>query len=49
LDENTLARELQSLKPAKDNYPKFIITLDDYTGDYDGIRQINLIDWLDTQ
>ena len=49
LDENTLARELHSLKQVKDNYPKFIITLDDYTGDYDGIRQINLIDWLDTQ
>jgi len=29
-----------------DNYPKFLITLDDFTGDYDGIRQVNLIDWL---
>jgi hypothetical protein len=47
LDENTLARELEPLKQIKDNYPKFIITLDNYTGDYNGIRQINLIDWLD--
>ena len=30
----------------KDNYQKFLITLDDYTGDHDGIQQINLIDWL---
>jgi predicted AAA+ superfamily ATPase len=46
LDENTLARELLSLKQIKDNYPKFLLTLDDFTGDHDGIRQINLIDWL---
>ena len=46
LDESTLKRELVSLSQIKDNYPKFLITLDDYTGDHDGIQQINLIDWL---
>jgi len=46
LDESTLERELAALKQIKDNYPKFLITLDDYTGDHDGIQQINLIDWL---
>jgi predicted AAA+ superfamily ATPase len=46
LDESTLARELASLKQIRDNYPKFLITLDDFTGDHDGIYQINLIDWL---
>jgi predicted AAA+ superfamily ATPase len=46
LDENTLTRELTSLKQIKDNYPKFLLTLDDFTGDHDGIKQINLIDWL---
>ena len=46
LDENTLARELTSLQQIKDNYPKYLITLDDFTGDYDGIQQVNLIDWL---
>ncbi len=46
LDESTLARELMSLKQIKDNYPKFLITLDDFTSDYDGIQQVNLIDWL---
>jgi predicted AAA+ superfamily ATPase len=48
LDKNTLERELASFKQIKDNYPKFLITLDDFTGDYDGIRQVNLIDWLGT-
>jgi len=46
LDESTLKRELESLNQIKDNYPKFLITLDDYSGDHDGIQQINLIDWL---
>ena len=46
LDQGTLERELAPLKQIKDNYSKSILTLDDYTGDYDGIRQINLIDWL---
>jgi predicted AAA+ superfamily ATPase len=46
LDENTLTRELTSLKQIKDNYPKFLLTLDDFTGDHNGIKQINLIDWL---
>ncbi len=46
LDESTLARELRPLKQIKDNYPKYLITLDEFTGDYDGIQQINLIDWL---
>lgn len=46
LDENTLQRELASLKQIKDNYPKFLITLDDFMGDHDGIQQLNLIDWL---
>jgi predicted AAA+ superfamily ATPase len=46
LDENTLARELTSLKQINDYHPKYLITLDDYSGDYDGIVQINLINWL---
>jgi len=46
LDEATLARELTPLMQIKDNYPKFLITLDDFSGDHEGIAQINLIDWL---
>jgi hypothetical protein len=46
LDQGTLERELAPLKQIKDNYPKYLLTLDDYPSDYNGIKQINLIDWL---
>jgi predicted AAA+ superfamily ATPase len=46
LDEGTLTRELAPYKQVKDNYPKYLITLDDFSADHDGIVQINLIDWL---
>jgi predicted AAA+ superfamily ATPase len=46
LDENTLNRELESLKQIKDNYPKFLVTLDDFSGEYNGIQHVNLLDWL---
>ena len=46
LDKNTLGRELTALKQISDNYPKYLITLDDFTGDHEGIQQVNLIDWL---
>ena len=37
-DEDTLKRELTSLKNIKDNYPKYLITLDYDTNDFDGIK-----------
>jgi len=46
LDPGTLERELSPLKQIKDNHPKFILTLDDYTAEYEGIKQVNLIEWL---
>jgi predicted AAA+ superfamily ATPase len=46
-DENTLERELKPLKKLADAYPKYILTLDeDPDADYDGIRRINVLDWL---
>lgn len=46
-DEHTLSRELTPLEKTNDNYPKFILTLDDdLDTDYNGIKKINLIDWL---
>ena len=46
-DEITLERELRPLKMIQDNYPKYILTLDnDPEGDFDGIRRINALDWL---
>ena len=46
LDETALEREMKSLKQIKDNYPKYLLTLDEFAGNHDGIRQANLIDWL---
>lgn len=46
-DENTLERELIPLKKINDNYPKYILTMDDdLDADFDGIKKINVIDWL---
>ena len=48
LDENTLKRELDTFKNIKDNYPKYLITLDDVIAntDYDGIKVVNALEWL---
>ena len=46
-DNRILERELIPLKKINDNYPKYILTLDDdLDADYDGIKKINAIDWL---
>ena len=46
-DTETLDRKLNSLKNINDHYPKFILTMDiDPEVDYDGIRKMNVLDWL---
>ncbi len=46
-DEKTLERELSALESINDHYPKFILTMDvDPEVDYNGIRKINVLDWL---
>lgn len=46
-DESTLKRELASLQQINDQYPKYILTLDDDpVADYDGIKRINALKWL---
>ena len=46
-DDNTLNRELSSLEKIADHYQKFILTLDDDPeADYNGIRRINVLEWL---
>ena len=46
LDEKVRERELSPLMKVSDNYPKYLLTLDFISGDYEGIKQVNLIDWL---
>lgn len=46
-DEKTLERELSALESITDHYPKYILTMDlDPEVDYNGIRRINVLDWL---
>lgn len=48
LDEKVLERELTPLKQIKDNYPKYLLTLDEVFGtmDYEGVQKRNLLRWL---
>lgn len=47
VDENTFNREIRPLQQIEDNYEKITLTLDRYTlGNYEGIKVINIVDWL---
>jgi predicted AAA+ superfamily ATPase len=46
LDDTVRERELAPFGRVSDNYPKYLLTLDFITGDYEGIKQLNIIDWL---
>lgn len=45
-EDETFQREIRPFYSVQDNYPKFLITQDDWTQDVDGIRHINAIDFL---
>ena len=46
-DETTIAREFGNLEKIKDNYPKMVVSMDDFRGDsYKGIQHIRLKDFL---
>lgn len=46
--ENTIKREFGNLSSIPDNYPKYVVSMDDYpvTSSYPGIRQMHLLDFL---
>ena len=47
MNNETLERELASLKAIKDSNPKYLLTTDiDFNPVYEGIRKINVVDWL---
>ena len=46
-EKDTLERELKPLQNINDHYPKYILTMDvDPISDFDGIKKINVLDWL---
>ena len=46
-DEKTLERELKPLDSIRDHNPKYLLTMDiDPETSYNGIRKINVLDWL---
>lgn len=48
LDEATLSQELSPLDSISDHFPKFLLTLDEVPigANFNGIRYMNLVDWL---
>lgn len=46
LDPSTCAMELAPLKKLHDHYPKYIISMDEVPMNEDGIKQVNIIDFL---
>lgn len=45
-DEKIYKREISAISYIKDNYPKFLLTLDFDNININGIQKINVIDWL---
>lgn len=44
---NIFEREMRPLQGIQDNYEKIVLTLDHFSiGNYDGIKVVNVIDWL---
>ena len=46
MDSEVLQRELRPLEAIRDHYPKFILTRDYGTADYNGIKKLNAFVWL---
>lgn len=46
LDGNTFKREIMPLKKVKDNFQKFIISMDEINLSEDGIKHLNILDFL---
>ena len=48
LSEDVLERELKPLQMLNDNYPKYLLTMDEYDieAEFAGIRKLNVLKWL---
>lgn len=45
-DEHTREREFASLLAIPDNYPKYVLSMDDFCMTQSGVDAINIVDWL---
>jgi len=46
-EPSTIEREFGNLQQIKDNYPKIVITMDEFEGNsYEGIKQLSLREFL---
>ena len=46
IDENTINREFKVYDNIKDNYPKYVLSMDKFDMSQNGIIHMNIIDWL---
>jgi predicted AAA+ superfamily ATPase len=46
IEQSTFNREFGALQDIKDNYPKFVLTRDWSNKNHNGIKQMNVLDWL---
>ena len=46
--EKTIQREFSPLLAVKDNYPKYVLSMDEriWGDNYQGVKRVNIIDWL---
>lgn len=45
-NETTVERKFDALEKIKDNYPKFLLTTDSFTQNRNGMRHLNVYNWL---
>jgi predicted AAA+ superfamily ATPase len=45
-NEETIEREFRPFSKIKDHYPKYIITMDQFDRSRDGIKHVNLLEFL---
>lgn len=45
-DPAALSEKLTPLQQIRDNYPKYLLTMDEQEADYEGILQLNLVQWM---
>jgi predicted AAA+ superfamily ATPase len=45
-DEKTVEREFGALEKINDNYLKFLLTTDGFTQNRNGVKHLNIFNWL---